>query len=198
MLERGAPYGDDRFIAGITKGNVDDDKVHERDARLLEMIILDNDATNDVGISERDISVCFEMSYRCGWGDRKSFSVSRYRRALRAMRLELVVKVGDRWFPRMSTNASRHLDSIDKTGHRICARRGCAVDITHSREGTKYCSSGCRNRARRQDQWSDLAVQTPRSGAVEERDFRESGPTDLAGDFSAVRATRDQLSGAAV
>ncbi len=148
----------------------------ELDARLLESIVIDNERFNRLGIPEADIEVVFWGSLRCDWGE--TFSITRFRRALKAMRTEVVVNVTGRWFPRMSPNAAAHRDATDEKGTRICARRGCKVEISEMRADAEFCSSGCRNRARRQHQAANYPVHHRRSEDTENGRNRESGPTD--------------------
>lgn len=144
-----------------------------RDARYCEEIIVDAEQQGAHGITEEDIAVCFEMSPLCGWGS--DYTPSRLRQALRAMDKARTVKVGDRWFSRGSTNASRAKDA----GPRRCQGPRCDRDLSTSRAGTLYCSTRCRvaaDRARKRQGAVTPTPQTPRSEGVENAGNEAPGP----------------------
>lgn len=126
------------------------DAIAKGDALFILGVITDNDHWNSNGITEDDISVVFEMSDRCRWGE--TFSVRRFQRALKLLDAppRVVVKRGARWF----TYANERVESFDASGARVCARSGCARDISHLRTDARYCSPGCQNRAKRASQRS--------------------------------------------
>lgn len=103
------------------------------DKVLIETIISDNEHWNNRGISDKDIEVCFEMSFECDWGI--SFSKARFREALD--NTTGVICVNERWFPAGSPN-------IRKLGERrSCAGPRCTVDISHLRADARFCSTKC-------------------------------------------------------
>ena len=111
------------------------------DAKQCEDIIIDNDRWNKVGISEDDISVCFEMSAACNWGGRGStFSARRFKAALAGMTVRHVTKIGERWFSQGTTNTKAR----KRVGARICQGPKCSVDISHTHGRTRFCSPKCR------------------------------------------------------
>jgi hypothetical protein len=121
------------------------------DAAFVRNVIRDNDHWNDQGIDESDIAVVFEMSARCDWGS--DFTVTRLRQALALLKDDPhVTKRGSRWF----TQTNARLDVMDETGARLCGRRGCGRDISHLKANAAYCSPGCRVRASRRSQTTDL------------------------------------------
>ncbi|MGH9291919.1 MAG: hypothetical protein ACRD0B_04515 [Acidimicrobiales bacterium] len=151
------------------------DELVEADARFLEGVVIDNERCNALGIEEKDIVVVFEMDARCGWGD--TFSVRRFKRALKAMRSEAVVRVGDRWFARMATSAGRAMDA----GPRRCDGPRCKKDIGPLRGDAKYCSTACQvaaSRARKRHGAVWVSSETSRSEGAENAAFSTSGTDD--------------------
>lgn len=116
----------------------------KQDAAALAVHI----AACDNGISEDDVSVCFEMSPLCNWGPPDStFTVTRLRQALKAMPKDKFKKVGSVWYP----THGRKMMSDDAPMVRICEAPRCKVDISHRPRQTHFCSRACRQKvARRQ------------------------------------------------
>jgi len=140
-------------------GSSADDDQTTGDAALLMSIVSDNERWTGAGIATADLSVVFEMSARCGWG--AEFNIRRFRRALRVLvETRGAIERGGRWYLRNSAA----LLTVDQRGARICARPGCGRDISELQTNARYCSDGCRNRARRRrHQTSTIPVHRPTS-----------------------------------
>ena len=138
------------------------------DAAFLLSVVEDNEKRNHHGITEKDISVCFERSALCGYGSpqgtERPYSSRRFKVALAELEVSpKVTKRGERWYTSMS---SRLGGAEDEHGVRRCSRPGCGADINHLREGSQYCSDSCRNRdwrkrGRDREGDADLALQSP-------------------------------------
>ena len=93
MEQRGAVVGD--FSSVVTIADVDQALLD--DAQYLAKTIEDNESRNSKGITELDLSVCFEMSALCEWG--RTYTVGRFNRAVKELdQLDTVGKRDGRWF----------------------------------------------------------------------------------------------------
>lgn len=112
------------------------------DAMFVLNVIRDNEHWNTLGVTESDISVCFEMSHLGDYG--ATFKRSRFKEALHELEESAyVVQRGNRWF----WYDSKGLEHIDERGARLCERPGCGKDISHLRANAAFCGPDCRNRA---------------------------------------------------
>jgi hypothetical protein len=151
------------------------------DATYLLGVVEDNEDRTTHGMTEAELSVCFEMSALCGYGfarlepGERPFTRARFRAALRELaRSTMVTKRGNRWY-RQGSPGLRGAD--DEAGVRPCARKGCRSVLT--RPNALYCSKRCRDRDYR------YGAKTERVPPEIERDKPCSGHPQT-GSFSGV------------